>query len=192
MSNKQCKKCGEIKPLKEFHKNKGTRDGHVSTCKTCRMSEQVRERKASTISGLRRCGTCGETKTLGMFVPDTSKPNSRKNTCRDCRNANDRQRRENRGRKPRKEASNPRTNRQKYLASLRRWREENPLAKYAHEAVHQATKTKAIPRPESLCCLKCSRIAAHYHHFLGYEPEHWLDVIPLCRSCHRLEHSNIT
>ena len=36
-------------------------------------------------------------------------------------------------------------------------------------------------------CLVCPRSAEHYHHF-SYEKQHWLHVIPLCVSCHRLVH----
>lgn len=32
---KQCTKCGEVKPLTEFHKNSQLRDGHVNLCKPC-------------------------------------------------------------------------------------------------------------------------------------------------------------
>ena len=32
--------------------------------------------------------------------------------------------------------------------------------------------------------------AKHYHHYKGYDPEHWLDVEPLCLSCHQKEHWN--
>jgi hypothetical protein len=32
---KRCKKCGEVKPLNEFHEAAGMRDGHRSECKEC-------------------------------------------------------------------------------------------------------------------------------------------------------------
>ena len=32
---KQCTKCGELKPLSEYHKDKTKRDGHKPRCKTC-------------------------------------------------------------------------------------------------------------------------------------------------------------
>lgn len=34
-------------------------------------------------------------------------------------------------------------------------------------------------------CDNCGQKAREYHHYLGYEREHWLDVIPLCIKCHR-------
>lgn len=32
---KLCKKCNTVKPLSEFHKKTGRKDGHSSTCKVC-------------------------------------------------------------------------------------------------------------------------------------------------------------
>jgi hypothetical protein len=34
---KRCKKCGEVKPLDEFYKSAGMRDGHRSDCKACNL-----------------------------------------------------------------------------------------------------------------------------------------------------------
>lgn len=35
---KKCTKCGEIKDVSEFHRNKNTKDGYVFYCKTCMSS----------------------------------------------------------------------------------------------------------------------------------------------------------
>tara|TARA_R110000744_G_C18855988_1_gene503326 strand:+ start:39 stop:449 length:411 start_codon:yes stop_codon:yes gene_type:complete len=35
---KQCKSCGDQKPLSEFYKDKGAKDGHKGKCKVCHMS----------------------------------------------------------------------------------------------------------------------------------------------------------
>lgn len=32
---KKCRLCGEEKPLSEYHKDKGSKDGHTSRCKAC-------------------------------------------------------------------------------------------------------------------------------------------------------------
>lgn len=32
---KKCSKCGKVKPIEEFYKNKGTKDGHGHYCKDC-------------------------------------------------------------------------------------------------------------------------------------------------------------
>ena len=32
---KQCSKCGETKPITEYHRDKNTKDGYVQSCKSC-------------------------------------------------------------------------------------------------------------------------------------------------------------
>src|SRR5882672_2005143 len=47
-----------------------------------------------------------------------------------------------------------------------------------------------IPKPNSLPCRACGIIWTggphhEYHHHKGYSPGHRLDVVPMCRRCHR-------
>ena len=37
---KLCRRCGQTKPLGEYHRNRNTRDGRQSQCKTC-MCDQM-------------------------------------------------------------------------------------------------------------------------------------------------------
>jgi hypothetical protein len=39
---KRCKKCGEVKPLSEFYRATGMKDGHRSECKSCHKAKQQR------------------------------------------------------------------------------------------------------------------------------------------------------
>lgn len=61
----------------------------------------------------------------------------------------------------------------------------------AHRAVTAAVELGIMPPAAMLDCLSCRRRAKHYHHHLGYEEEHWLDVIPLCVKCHMREHRGV-
>lgn len=54
--------------------------------------------------------------------------------------------------------------------------------------VYCAITSGKMPRPDTLQCISCPAQAQHYHHSKGYEPEHWFDVIPVCRNCHREIH----
>ena len=54
-------------------------------------------------------------------------------------------------------------------------------------AVSTAVKNGTLTRPATCSkCLQEGRIEAHHHN--GYDKEHILDVIWLCRSCHRSLH----
>lgn len=62
------------------------------------------------------------------------------------------------------------------------------LQQQAHDAVAKAISAKKIPPAKNLNCAECDDSAKDYHHHNGYEKEHWLDVTPLCRSCHWGKH----
>jgi len=53
----------------------------------------------------------------------------------------------------------------------------------AHRAVSNAVNEGKLPHISTRQCNKCGGQAVDYHHH-SYEPECWLDVEPLCRSCH--------
>lgn len=58
------------------------------------------------------------------------------------------------------------------------------LQNQAHQAIHQATFKGKMKPARAFKCDYCGDQAEHYHHYNGYEKEHWFDVIPLCRPCH--------
>lgn len=61
----------------------------------------------------------------------------------------------------------------------------------AGNAVNNSIIAGRMPRPNTLQCHYCNEIAEQYHHYLGYEPEHWFDVLPACKKCHRRLHKKI-
>lgn len=65
----------------------------------------------------------------------------------------------------------------------------NPNKRKAKDAIHTQTRNGNMPLVTECQCTQCGKNAKQYHHYLGYEPEHWLDVIPLCRICHKALHS---
>ncbi len=50
--SKKCFKCGKVKPLSEFYKHKGMKDGHVNKCKKCNLSD-VSKHRAKNIERIR-------------------------------------------------------------------------------------------------------------------------------------------
>lgn len=68
-------------------------------------------------------------------------------------------------------------------------RNANRPMRLAHKAVTLAIYHKTLPKASECACTHCEKTAGDYHHHNGYDEQHWLDVIPLCKSCHRLAHS---
>jgi hypothetical protein len=58
----------------------------------------------------------------------------------------------------------------------------------AIDAVKYAVRIGIIPRATTQKCFKCNKNANQYHHYLGYEKENWLKVIPVCKKCHTKIH----
>lgn len=81
-----------------------------------------------------------------------------------------------------------------YKAS-NRWKQINRIAdinrnlrqpekRKARYAVANAIKAKKLLPIKEQTCVYCNTMAQHYHHYLGYSKKHWLDVEPICISCH--------
>jgi len=68
--------------------------------------------------------------------------------------------------------------------AIKRFVVRNPNYHKARHAVSNAIRDGKIPRPDTLHCYCCKEKAEQYHHWNGYEPEHWLDVWPVCIKCH--------
>jgi len=59
-----------------------------------------------------------------------------------------------------------------------------PEVKAAHWTVSNAKRQGKLALPQTLACNDCGKPARCYDHYLGYSPEHRLDVQPVCYSCH--------
>ena len=60
------------------------------------------------------------------------------------------------------------------------------VALIARRQVNHAIEAERLPRPDTLTCIQCGKPAREYHHHLGYAPEHWLDVVPVCSACNKV------
>lgn len=88
MDSKQCTKCGEVKPLDEFHRKKSNKDGRNSTCVKCR---NVTTRRWKTVAykapdgSAKSCVDCGEVKAIDDFATQKNSADGRRTQCNDCR-----------------------------------------------------------------------------------------------------------
>lgn len=79
---------------------------------------------------------------------------------------------------------------QKIQETKRAWAERNQDKRKAQYAISNALRDGDLVRPD--CCSHCgtSEKKIQGHHWT-YLPEHWLDVIWLCTSCHGKEHKRL-
>jgi hypothetical protein len=60
----------------------------------------------------------------------------------------------------------------------------------AHTTVNRAVRRGLLPKASTQVCSVCGGKADHWHHHVGYEREHWLDVVAVCAPCHVAIHAN--
>lgn len=58
----------------------------------------------------------------------------------------------------------------------------------ARRVVRDAIKKGELWSAKTSECVYCGEQANGWHHWAGYEEEHWMDVIPLCQKCDRKAH----
>jgi hypothetical protein len=76
-------------------------------------------------------------------------------------------------------------------AAAARTRERHPERVSARKLVWSEVEAGRFPPANTMVCDICQEaLACHWHHHKGYEPEHALDVIAVCRECHTKEHHN--
>jgi len=112
--------------------------------------------------GFKWCYKCREWNLRSMFGMDNSRHDKKKAKCFNCTR----------------------------VEPLRKRRLRRPSVKQgnrAAEAVRQAIKRGILPPVQTQFCI-CGNQAKNYHHYKGYAKENFLDVVPVCVSCHRKDH----
>ena len=121
----------------------------------------------------RLCKKCNTVKSLSDFNRDKHTVSGYAWACRECRKAMNREYAKTRAK----------------LNYGAIYSERNPDKVRAHRAVHNALKTGRMAPASACVCADCYKSPATDLHHHSYEKEHWLDVIPLCRSCHHIRHN---
>jgi hypothetical protein len=87
MASRRCKKCGAEKPLEDFHRQTGTKDGLRSQCKACqKVTRGPRKVRPATYSRPteRRCPRCRASKPAAAFYNNAARADGLSIYCRLC------------------------------------------------------------------------------------------------------------
>jgi len=148
---------------------------------------------------MKTCRVCKQSKPLSEFYKDNRAKDERQNDCKVCDLKRVKQYYKNNTEKCKATAEHYRQSphgkvvKKRYQHSpqgkatsnrySKRYFLRHPEYREACNALGNAIEAGKLPRPNSLQC-SCGEQAKQYHHHLGYAPEHWLDVIPVCIDCH--------
>ncbi len=152
----------------------------------------------------KRCCACKSIKPVADFSKNRSVKDGLCRCCKLCKKASDkfsyqkhksarnaankRYRKTERGKAANKRYDQSEKGRATHLKAQRRYWDSRPNYRKATSAVSHAIRDGKLPPANSLQCHYCPKQAEQYHHILGYEPKHALDVEPVCRSCHNKIH----
>lgn len=120
---------------------------------------------------IRKCNICKQIKPLSEFYKDSSCAGGHAYRCKICD--------KKKGTRWARESG--------YDRKEARRNRDNPQRQAKSEVKSQIERGK-MPRASECQCADCGQQAAHYHHE-SYAKDKWLDVIPLCVSCHRKRHA---
>ncbi len=178
---KKCSVCKQVKSVTEFPKDSSRPDGVSYTCRQCyreyRKRHKAPARRPATDEDRQRQREYNKQHWASMTVEQRREHNAKMRVYKAANREKVRQsHRDYRQANPNKIAV--------YAAS---YKERKPEAVAAKNAVNNAIKEGRLLPVKTQLCADCGKQAQNYHHE-SYAPEHQLDVVPLCRSCHKQRH----
>lgn len=217
---KTCSKCKEIKPFSEFFKAKGNKDGLACWCKSCgnayHKAYRQSERGKAVHAKYRKSsyGKASHCKSSAKYQQThDGKICHRKGNAKYRRSQNGKAvivkyQRSQDGKAVHHKAnakylqtnkgkvSNRKGNAKYMLTTKGKAARKSFIARHpnqikARNAVNNGIRDGRLPRATTQLCHYCPDPAQEYHHWHGYEPEYWLDVVPACEECHRKEHRKV-
>ena len=163
MDKKLCRRCNIFKTFDKFHFDKSKKDGHVTTCKDCVFERNKEWSKRHEVKAKKLQRTRSYLAT---------KKGREKNRLAGIKfRATEKWRIYKLGDKIKKTRKISKS-------------KQDPMKSYARIAVARAVKYGQLPKINDCICTNCNKKASQYHHFLGYEKENRLAVVPLCIRCH--------
>lgn len=125
------------------------------------------------------CTRCFQKKDLTEFYKKTERKDGHRAECKICT------------KKYQKEYNKTEQGKETHRRNALCYYVRHPEFIKAKNAVNNTITAGKFPRLDSLQCNYCPVQAKQYHHYKGYAPEHWFDVIPVCIPCHKKCHRKI-
>jgi hypothetical protein len=175
---KQCSKCKEWKDESEFYRHKRQKDGLTAQCKEC-CNKAIAKYQSTEHGILVRKKAQAKYKKSKKGKKVNRRYGQSEKGRQNYRRGSQKYRNSERGNHKVKEYKCSDIAKQKN----KEYRMNNPMQTKARAAVSNAVADKKLPHISTRVCEICDKAADQYHHW-SYEPEHWLDVIPLCLQCH--------
>lgn len=152
------------------------------------MTPQPNSNAGEKKTPLKRCTTCDKRKPHAEFSRDSSRWDGRMSRCKVCdRKCNSKKKKESgfyHSEKYKKKTARYRLT-DKYKKAIRKSSLKNADHIFARRAVHKAIRKGELKKRG---CQSCGELKVQAHHYLGYAPENWLDVIWLCQPHHSQAH----
>lgn len=168
MCEKQCRKCGAVKPLDSFYKQSARTDGHASNCKTCSdtINREYVKRNAEHIKAVRKVRNARNPEPARLRAKVWRLENPERNAESTKKWKSD----------------NP----ERWYESAKKWYLANPEKKKVHRQLRKAVLKGEVIKVNT--CQACGVIDARIE---GHHPDYSkpLEVIWLCRSCHQRLHA---
>jgi len=177
---KYCSHCKQFKPISEFGRNRNNKDGVQLWCKFCHKVYEQTEKCKATRKRYRQTEKGKDVQRRA--IKKHRQTEKGKATHRAIMK---RYEKSEKGKATRKTYIKS----EKGKARQKRFYNCHPNNLKAKTAVNNAIRSGKLPRANTLLCHYCPKPAQQYHHWHGYEPEHWLDVVPVCVKCHREIHN---
>lgn len=134
----------------------------------------------------KQCSKCKQSKPLSEFHRNRSKKDGYHNQCKICRSV---YAKSDKAKLHQKKYQQSQKGKSTYCKVSRNYRINNPEKTKARHSIDYAKTSGKLSHPDTLQCNYCPNQAQEYHHYLDYEPEHRLDVQPVCKKCHYKIHS---
>ena len=181
--SKRCSRCKEIKTVSEFSGDRTKKDGFQSECKICGSDNNKAYRKTEKGKIAHRKAVLRYNKTeKGRAIH--KKGNKKYGLTEKFKISQKRYNQTAKGKTALRRALKKYQQSEKGKAAYKRFHARHPNHRKAMIAVKNAIKAGKLARSNSRLCHYCPKPAKQYHHWHGYAKEHWLDVIPVCVSCH--------